>query len=262
MITGGSDGLGLEYASQLGAKGFNLVLVARSQEKLEAAKKKLGEENKDIDIKTIVFDFNIPYTAEGYASLKEELEKLEDVSILINNVGALSFGNFNDMDIEDMNRMIQVNCIPQVVVTKYLLPKLLKRSIDEGKRGAIINLSSVANYTNLSKTAVYVATKSYNLSLSKVLSKEYGKHLDIMGVLPGPTRTNMITFDAPLVIKPHQHVRWALSDLGYNIQTFGHYKHWIYCNAYRYPLWESWYNALRQRLIKEMEAKKEQKTQK
>lgn len=81
--------------------------------------------------------------------------------------------------------------------------------------------------------------------MSHVLGKEYGKYIDVMAVLPGPTKTNMITFDAPLVIYPKQHVKWALSDLGYNRQTFGHYQHWIYVNAYRLPLFEAWYATLR-----------------
>jgi short-subunit dehydrogenase len=197
-------------------------------DKLQIAKKTIQDEFLKCCIKTIKFDFNIPYTEEGYRSLKESLSKIEDVSVLVNNVGAINFGYFNDVPMREINRVIQVNCIPQVAVTKFLLPNMLRRSKINGRRCAIVNISSVARYTNLMKTAIYAATKSYNKTFSDVLRKEVGEYIDVMAVLPGPTRSNMITFDGIFVINPEQHVRWALSDLGYNKQTFGHYQHWMY----------------------------------
>lgn len=134
VVTGATFGLGLEYANQFGEKGFNLVLIARNKEKLDVTKEALEKKYKDIDIKTIVFNFDIPYTKEGYQPLKNELLKLTNVSVLINNVGAFGSDYFNEMPIETMNTIIQVNCIPQMVLTKLLLPKLLKRSKDDGKR--------------------------------------------------------------------------------------------------------------------------------
>lgn len=226
----------------------NLIFV----EKLDQVKLGLMGKYKTIEVETITFDFDIPYTEEGYRPLKESLDKVKDISVLVNNVGALAYGCYNVTPINTLNTVLQVNCIPQMVMTKYLLPAMLVRSENGGKRCAIVNISSVANYTNLAKTAMYCATKSYNKALSSVLNKEVGEHIDVMAVLPGPTRSNMIKFDGPFVIDAERHVRWALSDLGYNKQTFGHYKHWIYANGYRLPLFESWYTGLRERRIAQM----------
>ncbi|CAI2359074.1 unnamed protein product [Moneuplotes crassus] len=256
LVTGATFGLGLEYARQFASKGFNLVLVARNQEKLDGVKRKFKEEFGDIDIKLIVFDFDKPYTAEGYQPLKDALNQIEDISVLVNNVGALKADYFNDLDIDMINTMLQVNLVPQTIITKFMLPKLLERSKNQGKRTAIISLSSVAHYTRMRRSTIYSATKSFNKTLSDVLRKEYGEHIDIMAVLPGVTKSQMITFDAPFVLQPEQHVRWTLSDLGYNSQTFGHYKHWIYGNAYRLPGFEAFYTRLRLRLLDQK--KKEQ----
>jgi len=110
-------------------------------------------------------------------------------------------------------------------------------------------MSSASSYTHRTRAVIYAATKSYNKALSDVLYKEVGDAIDVMAVLPGPTKSNMVKFNAPFVIKPEQHVRWALSDLGYNKQTFGHYKHWIHTNGYRLPLFDAWYTAMKEKSI-------------
>ena len=77
-----------------------------------------------------------------------------------------------------------------------------------------------------------------------------------MTVFPGPTLSNMIKFKGMFVIQPEQHVRWALSDLGYIKQTYGHFRHYLYCNAYKLPLYEYYYTQMRLRLQKEEMEKK------
>jgi 17beta-estradiol 17-dehydrogenase / very-long-chain 3-oxoacyl-CoA reductase len=149
VVTGATDGIGKEYARQFAQKGFNLVLISRSQEKLDGVKEEFNKDHPDCDIITIKFDFNIPYTEEGYKPLKDKLAKIEDISVLVNNVGTGKATYFNDMSIEDANMMVQLNCVSQFVTTKFLLDRLLKRSKDENKRTAIINISSVAFYTKM-----------------------------------------------------------------------------------------------------------------
>lgn len=255
VITGATDGLGLEYAKQLAQKGFNLVLIARNQEKLNNVKQSLESVNPQVDIKTSVFDFDVPYSDEIYSPLKQSLSQISDVSILINNVGAIAGGSFNEMPLSEMNKMIQINCIPQMVMIKYLLPSLMKRSQVEGKRCAIISLSSSAMFVKAPRFAMYAATKSYNKVLSDVLNKEVGEYIDVLAVHPGPTRSNMIKFDAPFVIQPHQHVERALSNLGKETETFGHYQHWLYCNAFRLPYFGTWYGKIRAKRQQEAENK-------
>ena len=142
VVTGATNGLGYEYARQFAQKGFGLILISRDQDKLERVKKEIQEINSKIDIITIAFDFNIPYTEEGYKKLKDKLLELKDVSVLVNNVGALYNAPYAEMKMCDINTMIQVNCIPQSFMTNTLLPSMLKRSKDEGKRCAIMYLIS------------------------------------------------------------------------------------------------------------------------
>ncbi|CAI2375772.1 unnamed protein product [Moneuplotes crassus] len=238
VVTGATDGLGLEYARQFALKGFNLVLVARNQEKLDATKAELSREHQDIDIQLIQFDFNKPYTQEGYEPLKQAFDNIGDISVLVNNVGTAEFKMLDDQDLEPMNRMIQVNCIPQVIVTKFLLPRLLARSKEQNKRTAIISVSSVLDYVPLPTTAVYTATKSFNKTFSDVLRKEYGEHIDVMTILPGPTKTNLMKREGGLIATASQHARWSLSDVGYNSESFGHYKHCIFRSIFKMPLVE------------------------
>ena len=86
-MTGASDGIGKEYAIQLARRGFNVALVARNKEKLDAVAQEVQQENTAIQTKTIVFDFSSNYSAEAYQTLFDELLQIDDVSILVNNVG-------------------------------------------------------------------------------------------------------------------------------------------------------------------------------
>lgn len=242
VITGATFGLGYEYAKQLIAKGFNIVLVARNQQKLDAVKTELNQINPESDVKTIKFDFDVPYTEENYASLKKDLLALKDVSIIINNVGAIAKEPLHTMPMSSINTMIQVNCIPQAFITHLMIPKLLERSEGEGKRCAIINISSVALFTRMANAAMYSATKAYGEALSEVTAKELAdKNIDVMSVLPGPTRSNMTRYDAPLVIKPEQHVSYALSAVGYQYLSYGHYYHYLYTIACKFSIFNEFY---------------------
>ena len=160
VVTGATNGIGLEYAKQFAQKGFNLVLISRNSDKLQNVKNDLNKVNSKIDIIIIAFDFNIPYSDEAYKELKDRLLEIKNIFVLVNNVGALYYSPFAEMSMNNINTMIQVNCIPQTFMSNTLLPSLIKRSKEEGKRWAIVNISSVAHYTHLVNSAVYAATKS------------------------------------------------------------------------------------------------------
>ena len=244
VVTGATFGLGFEYAKQFAQKGFNLVLIARNPERLEKSKQEILKLTPDIDIQTIVFDFDVPYTEDNYNGLLNHLHEIEDISVLVNNVGVMTLGPYEKIDLNSVNSMIQVNCLPQTILTRALIPNMLKRS-KEGKRCAILNLSSVAPFTKLGTAAIYAATKAFNSVFSNVITKEYGEFIDVISIHPGPTKSNMIRFYGPLVISPEAHVKWALSDVGYDYETLGHYHHYIYCGAYRLPFFEKWYTWMR-----------------
>ena len=252
VVTGATNGIGLEYCRQFAKKGFNLVLISRDEGKLSSTKEELLKTNDKIDIITISFDFNQPYTDEGYAPLKEKLLQLKDVSILVNNVGVNTYGPISGAKMKDLNSMIQINWVSQAFMSNTLIPGMLKRSKEEGKRCAIIDVSSVLNYVHLINSGVYCATKSFNYTLSSVIRKEVGDYIDVLTVLPGPTLTNMIRFKGLVIVDPDKHVKWALKDLGYNKETYGHYVHLFYRNAYRLPLFETGFACWRDKKIQEL----------
>jgi 17beta-estradiol 17-dehydrogenase / very-long-chain 3-oxoacyl-CoA reductase len=235
VITGATFGLGLEYARQLTKQGFHLVLISRNQTKLNNVRRELAMINSDTDIKAIQFDFDVPYSDENYSELKRQLLELNDVSILVNNVGAVLKKTFFNMSMNEANTLVNVNIIPQVFMTHTLLPKMLERSETEGKRCAILNLSSLASRTRMSNALIYAATKSYNEVISEITQKLLkDKNIDVMTILPGPVLSQMTRYKAPLVITPEIHAKGVLDALGHDKLTFGHYYHYLFmhlCNS-------------------------------
>jgi len=143
VVTGCTDGIGKGIALELAERGFNLVLISRSMDKLNATAKEaqdLGRKNSEtgIDTRVIVFDFSSDTSIAAYQSLAKKMEGL-DISVLVNNVGV---GAPNDDSPEAAYKVISANCYPIVLLTQQLIPKLEERFKKNGKRSSIINFSS------------------------------------------------------------------------------------------------------------------------
>jgi 17beta-estradiol 17-dehydrogenase / very-long-chain 3-oxoacyl-CoA reductase len=224
LVTGATDGFGRAYVEQLAKEGFNIILVSRSAEKLT----KVANEIKSsymVEVQTIPFDFSKLVTVEEYRKAFGNLQATLDISILVNNVGVSIGGFFNNLSIEEIKNCIDINVIPQTLITKILEEKMSKRKY----RSAIINLSSFASTFPMAGVAMYCATKSYNDFLSRALSAEYeGNNIDVLDVKPLYAETNLTQLKAQkFVITATQSVEGALNDLGYERETYGHIKHKI-----------------------------------
>lgn len=188
VITGSSGGIGLGFACEFAKLGFNIVLISRSDEHLQAAKKEVLEyaataKNNEIQVKTLVMDFSklecstVEFWKEKFLKPLEDL----DVSVLINNVGMNYTENFENIDEQILLDFISVNCTSQMMATRMLIKKLIGRTHDESnlnedgerKRSAIISISSVAGQRPLLYLAPYCATKSFNDFFSRSLALEY-----------------------------------------------------------------------------------------
>ncbi len=181
LITGASSGIGKEFAFLLAEKGYDLVLVARSEEKLREIARKI-EETFNVSVKIFVKDLSFESAA---FELFEEL-KNEDVDILVNNAGFGKYGDFLKFDAETYRQMINLN-----VLTLTLLTRLFAEKMKEKGKGKILNVSSTAAFQPLSRFAVYAATKAYVLSLSEALHCEFRKFgITVTTLCPGPTKTN------------------------------------------------------------------------
>lgn len=180
LITGASSGIGYELAKIVAQKDFNLVMVARSKDKLE----KLAGELQSLyqtETKVIAMDLS----EQGAGSLLYEQLKKEKITIdiLVNNAGFADFGFFVERDWEKELRMINLNITTLTELTKLFARDMVKRG--EGK---ILNVASTAAFQPGPLMAVYYATKSYVLHFSEALSNELkGSGVSVMALCPGPT---------------------------------------------------------------------------
>lgn len=193
LITGASSGIGEVFARRLAARGENVLLVARSGEKLATICNELGRAN-NINAQYVAIDLS---ERNAPALLYEETERRGlSVEMLINNAGFGSMGDFMAHEIERELNMIDLNVRALVELTyRYLAPMRERRS------GAIINVASTAAFQPVPFMANYAATKAFVLSFSEALWEEnrpFG--IKVMALCPGVTDTNF--FEAARIERP------------------------------------------------------------
>ncbi len=193
LITGASSGIGEVFARRLAARGRNVLLVARSEEKLVTLCNELGRSNS-IRAQHVALDLSLP---ESPARLFEETEKRGlSIDLLVNNAGFGSFGDFSKADLARELNMIDLNVKALVELTYRFLQPMRER-----KQGAIINVASTAAFQAVPFIANYAATKAFVLSFSEALWEENRPHgIKVMALCPGVTETNF--FEAAHGQKP------------------------------------------------------------
>lgn len=182
LITGASGGIGAAFAQELASRQMNLVLVARSKDKLQQLASKLQDQYK-IQVDVIVQDLT---ALEAAKSVFEAVtQKGLTIDLLINNAGFGDYGDFAERDGDREVNMLQLNILALVDITHKFLPGMRQR-----RSGSIINLSSVAAFHPIPYFSVYAASKAFVLSFSEALwaeNKNYG--VRVLAVCPGPTDT-------------------------------------------------------------------------
>jgi short-subunit dehydrogenase len=182
LITGASNGIGLELAKVHASKGGDLVLVARNKSKLDELKTEL-EKQFNISIYTVGKDLSLPNAAQ---EIYDETKKQNiQVDYLINNAGFGDFGMFAETDWDKELQMINLNITTLTLFTKLYLQDMVKR-----RNGRIMNVASTAAFQPGPTMAVYCATKAYVLSLTEAISNEVSdKGVSITALCPGATET-------------------------------------------------------------------------
>ncbi len=182
LITGASGGLGVHFANRLAKSRYNLLLVARDEEKLHNIKRLL-ESVYSVKVDTFVQDLSQPDAAEAIRAFTTE-QKLQ-IDVLINNAGFGDFGTFADCDWKKQEEMIQVNCTALLQLTKCFLKPMIRR-----RSGKILNVASMAAFQPGPLMSVYYATKAFVLSFTEALSVELrGTGVTVTALCPGPTQT-------------------------------------------------------------------------
>lgn len=182
LITGASSGIGYEMAQQLAAKKYNLILVARSVDKLEKLKRELAA-TYGVDVLFFETDLSIPQ--EAIDLHKNISSKNLVVTHLVNNAGFGGYGNFLETSLEHEMDMINVNISSLVVLTKLFAQDMAKR-----KSGRIMNVASLLSFVPLPYYSVYSATKTFVLTFSETIAAEMdGSGVVVTALCPGPVET-------------------------------------------------------------------------
>jgi short-subunit dehydrogenase len=182
LITGGSSGIGLELAKVFARNGYNLVLVARDEQRLTLASEEL-ESTYGITCRILSFDLSLSTSAQDLYQAVQAKEITVD--ILVNNAGFGTWGMFWELDEEKELREMNLNMISLTLLTKYYLREMITRG-----RGKILNVASTAAFQPGPMMAVYYATKAFIVSFTEALSKEAeGTGVTVSTVCPGPVET-------------------------------------------------------------------------
>ena len=183
LVTGASRGIGAVYADRLAKRGYDLILVARSEAPLKALTASLaGASGRHIT--PIVADLNNKIDlAKVETKLREDLS----ITMLVNNAGTASVAPLLNADVEKMEEIIALNSIALTRLTYAAAPAFVKRGT-----GTIINIASVVGISPETLNGVYGATKAYVLAFSHSLQHELAdKGIRVQAVLPGATATDM-----------------------------------------------------------------------
>lgn len=182
LVTGASEGIGLELARLFAADGYDLVLVARRRREMQALARELAKAHGTVS-QVIAGDLGKPGSV---GRIVETLAKRGlEIDALVNNAGFGLAGRFAKTSEATERDMLAVNIAAPLALTKALLPAMLER-----KRGGILNVSSVAAWLPGPRMSVYHATKSFLLSWSEALGEELrGSGVTVTALCPGITRT-------------------------------------------------------------------------
>src|SRR5439155_205116 len=164
LITGASSGIGEHFARALAARGHNLVLVARSGEKLQSLADELARVN-GILAEALAFDLSAAGAADQLARALGE--RGHEIDLLVNNAGFGARGEFWQLPLDRQSEMLHLNIHAAMELTHRLLPAMIAK-----RHGAIINVSSTASFQPVPYTTTYAATKAFVTSFSLGLAEE------------------------------------------------------------------------------------------
>lgn len=181
LITGASSGIGYELAKLFARDGYDLALVARDRQKLDALAQAMRRQH-GISASVLPADLSLPEAPE---TVWRALEA-SPVDVLVNNAGFGAYGAFARTELAEQLRMIQVNATALTHLTRLFLPGMIQRG-----RGKILNVASTAAFQPGPLMAVYYASKAYVLSFSEAVANELrGSGVSVTALCPGPTTTD------------------------------------------------------------------------
>lgn len=190
LITGASSGIGLELAKQLAAKGFDVILVARSVDKLQALATELSDVH-GIQARVAAADLTQAASIENLATLLQKQGL--SIRVLVNCAGVLHQDAFVNMQAAQVQQMIDLNISALTAMLHAMLPMMQRTVSEHGGKAHVLNVASIAAFQPIPMLAAYAASKAYVLSLSESLAEELqGSGVSVTALCPGITATNML----------------------------------------------------------------------
>ncbi|XP_044130954.1 very-long-chain 3-oxoacyl-CoA reductase-like [Bufo gargarizans] len=220
VVTGASDGIGKAYAKELARRGFDVVLISRSVDKLQNVADEIEKESRQ---KTKIIEVDFTEGTEIYPKVEKALKDL-DIGILVNNVGISYYPEARRfLEVPDVNKGISdiMNCnvLSMVHMTRIVLPRMVER-----KKGLIINISSAAGARTYPSLTMYCATKAFMDFFSRSLYYEYRSDgITVQSIMPHLVSTNMnYNMKTNIMVKTSDDfAREALNTVGYSHRNNG-----------------------------------------
>ncbi len=182
LITGPTSGIGKALAQQLASKGYQLLLVSRSEGKLAEMCQSLGEKH-GIDVQYLVADLSQPSEARRVFEASRDLGF--EVDLLVNNAGTHEYGPFVEAAWDDLASLMELNQRAVIHLTHLFLPKMLARG-----KGHILNLGSTGSFVSWPNDAIYGGGKAFILHFSEALAEELrGSGVGVTCLCPGAVDT-------------------------------------------------------------------------
>lgn len=180
LITGASSGIGREIARYLASMGYDLIIIARSTDKLY----ELRDELSNVNVRVVTLDFS---REQDCYDLYRHIGG-EDIDFLVNNAGFGAYGDFLDVPLETEVKLIKTNALAVHILTKLYLKDMVKRN-----SGYILNVGSAAGFMAGPRFSSYYASKNYVVRLTEAIHEELRRaksDVKISVLCPGPVKTN------------------------------------------------------------------------
>ena len=182
LVTGASGGIGYAVAHELAKRGYNLILVARNESRLEAVASEIRD-GHGVDAQHLAVDLSHPHASTKIFDFVATQDIF--IEVLINNAGFASFGPFKDAELTNELAMIQVNITALTELARRFIPAMVEK-----RSGYIMNVASLAAFQPGPLMAVYYASKAYVLSFSEAIANELHEHgIKVHALCPGPVAT-------------------------------------------------------------------------